>query len=196
VIAEATFQDAVTLRIRGTVPMAFDTDGSLKVDNWRNWLFWVPRATKEAPEMVELRTTPNCGLRFVPKAGKITLTNDAPYDFNFKDQNRRLEIAPENGEWELIISEIPTEDNDLVSDTSLRDATFEQCRSAMAHSFERYVAEVCSWTKEPTEADVLSAYIMWTSTVRKAGYFTSDAVLMSKLWMNKVSTPRPRRQLG
>ncbi|WWC65498.1 uncharacterized protein I303_108116 [Kwoniella dejecticola CBS 10117] len=50
---------------------------------------------------------------------------------------------------------------------------------------------MCSWNHhtalaEVTATDRLGAYVMWTSTVRPAGFLNSEAVLMSKLWMNKV----------
>lgn len=166
--------------------MAFETDGSLAVDNWRNWTFRVPPTNHESKEIVELVTTPNNGLRLTVLKGKMTLTNDAPHDFNFKEMNRRIEIGSEDGEWEVVITEVEMEKGDIPAE-DLAGTSFDQCRSAMGKNFEQYVKEVCSWTNKPTDADRLGAYIMWTSTVRKGGYFTSEAVLMSKLWMNKVS---------
>lgn len=187
VVAEATFQDFRSIRIRGTIPMSFDTEGKLAVDNWRNWIYRVPPTQTGDKDVVELQTTPNNAVRFTILSGQAELTNDAPYDFNFQHQNRRIDISSKSkgGEWEVTISEIETEEGDIPKEDH-SGRSFVECEKAMDETFEQYVAEVCSWARQPTAADRLAAYIMWTSTVRPGGYFTSEAVLMSKLWMDKV----------
>ena len=37
-----------------------------------------------------------------------------------------------------------------------------------------------------TPAAELAAYVLWSATVRPAGFLTDPAVLMSKHWMDKV----------
>ena len=66
----------------------------------------------------------------------------------------------------------------------------ELIKKKMGKGFEEYVKDLCPWQKDwgskQGQADQLGCYVMWTSTVRPAGYFKKEAVLMSKLWMNKV----------
>lgn len=53
--------------------------------------------------------------------------------------------------------------------------------------FDDFVLSLCPWADgKPTEADVLASYVTWTSMVRAEHKFTKEAILMSKLWMNKV----------
>jgi hypothetical protein len=60
----------------------------------------------------------------------------------------------------------------------------------MGEAFETYVNGMCAWgatgTSVVTSTDRLAAYVMWTSTVRAGGFLGAEAVLMSKLWMNKA----------
>lgn len=185
-VAEATFQDVRTILLRGRSAISFDTQGSLAVDQWRCWLWKVPPKADGA-RVVEFTCSPNVNLLFIIKQGNVKLENDAPYDFNFKYNNRRLVIAPADGEaeWEISIMERDSEPGDEPSRG--HRIPFDQCVHETQIVFEEYAASMCRWGKL-TLADRLAAYVMWTSTVRPAGFLTTDAVLMSKLWMNKVST--------
>jgi len=178
-VAEATFEDVRTIRFRGTVPLSFDTQGSLAVDPWRCWLWRVP-PTRDGAQMVEFTATPNTNLRFIVTRGSIRLENDAPYDFNFKDNNRRLTVSASEGDttWEMRVMERDSEPGDDPND--IRPRSFDQCAEDV-HAAKG----MCPW-RDPTDADRLAAYVLWTSTVRPAGFLASEAVLMSKLWMNKA----------
>jgi glycogen debranching enzyme len=45
---------------------------------------------------------------------------------------------------------------------------------------------VAPWRSEQTPAAELAAYVLWSATVRPAGFLRRPAVLMSKHWMDKV----------
>jgi glycogen debranching enzyme len=60
---------------------------------------------------------------------------------------------------------------------------FEAVAEAAAAEFDRYRDAVAPW-RTPTAS--LAAYVLWSATVRPAGYLTRPAVLMSKHWMDKV----------
>ncbi|WVW85181.1 hypothetical protein I302_107219 [Kwoniella bestiolae CBS 10118] len=190
-IAEATYQNPRVLRIRGTVPMSFSTEGSLDVNHWRCWLFRVPPTSKESLPTIEFTTTPDTALRFLALNGDFTLINDAPYDFNFKDNNRRLTISAKPGEtsWEVAIIDREIDTNDTVYEGT-PNGSFDDSAESMANAFDEYVEGMCGWgataLSSVTAADRLGSYVMWTSTVRPAGFLGAEAVLMSKLWMNKL----------
>jgi hypothetical protein len=184
VVAEATFQDVRTIRMRGNCAFTFDTEGKLGVDAWRTWLFRVPGKGKR--EQVEFTSRPDSALRFIAHKGEFTLGNEAPS----ADDNRRITICPSAGSssWELEIKE--REREIMLMETADDNKTFDEARKGMEGAFEQYARDMCPWQKdwgsEEGQTDQLGAYVMWTSTVRAAGYFKKEAVLMSKLWMNKV----------
>jgi hypothetical protein len=194
IIAEATFQDVRTIRMRGTGSFSFDTEGKLAVDAWRTWLFRVPGS--EGRE-VEFTSRPDSALRFTALKGEFTLGNEAPSG----DDNRRITISASKGSdtWELEIVERERERMSLGNEAEGvnrkgGEVTFDEVKNEMAGTFESYAKDMCPWQDDwgskEGQTDQLGAYVMWTSTVRAAGYFKKEAVLMSKLWMNKV---RPRR---
>src|SRR4029079_19490494 len=63
---------------------------------------------------------------------------------------------------------------------------FEEMRKAAGAEFTTSVAAVAPWRGPQTPAAELAAYVLWSATVRPAGFVTRPAVLMSKHWMNKV----------
>lgn len=182
-ICEATFHDARTIRLRGRKPLSFDTEGFLRVDHWRCWLFHVPPAAADSVPTVEFTCTPNVALRFIAIKGELEVTNGAPFDPMFKNNNRRLTVSANQDGWELLVVERETGSTDLVASVPLDE--FDSAAKRMKQEFDHYVSELCPWEKV-TKSDRLACYVMWTSTVRPAGFLTSEAVLMSKLWMNKV----------
>ena len=52
--------------------------------------------------------------------------------------------------------------------------------------FDAFAEAVAPWRSERTPAAELAAYVLWSATVRPAGFVTRPAVLMSKHWMDKV----------
>lgn len=189
-VAEATFLNERTIRFRGTAPLSFDTQGNLNIEHWRCWLFQVPAETPESPPTAEFTSTPNTAFRFVAVRGSLDLVNDAPFDPFFKDNRRRVTVSclPGSKDWELQIVERETETGIESLPLSTTANSFQDSASIMEQKFDQYCGEMCVWGKDRmTMADKMACYVMWTSTVRAAGFFRNEAVLMSKLWMNRVS---------
>ena len=53
-------------------------------------------------------------------------------------------------------------------------------------AFGSFADDVAPWRDESTPAAELAAYVLWSATVRPAGFLARPGVLMSKHWMNKV----------
>ena len=85
------------------------------------------------------------------------------------------------GDWEAVIEEYgtarapysPSVPFDAVADASLK-------------SFLRVADAIAPWRGPDTPAAELAAYVLWSATVRPAGFLGRPSVLMSKHWMNKV----------
>ncbi|MEV0389316.1 trehalase family glycosidase [Nonomuraea sp. NPDC050643] len=89
--------------------------------------------------------------------------------------------VPGGQAWELAIEEYET----ARAPYSGTD-TFEQVAKAARAEFDAFAAAVAPWRSDATPAAELAAYVLWSATVRPAGFVTRPAVLMSKHWMNKV----------
>ncbi|MFF4622840.1 MGH1-like glycoside hydrolase domain-containing protein [Nonomuraea jabiensis] len=85
------------------------------------------------------------------------------------------------GEWEIAIEEYETARAPYRSGDA-----FEQVAKAARAEFDAFAAAVAPWRGERTPAAELAAYVLWSATVRPAGFVTRPAVLMSKHWMDKV----------
>jgi glycogen debranching enzyme len=86
-----------------------------------------------------------------------------------------------SGEWEIAIQEYETARAPYTS----TDA-FEQAAKAARADFDAFAEAVAPWRSDRTPAAELAAYVLWSATVRPAGFVTRPAVLMSKHWMDKV----------
>ncbi|MGC9669604.1 amylo-alpha-1,6-glucosidase [Planosporangium sp. 12N6] len=93
----------------------------------------------------------------------------------------RAVTCPDGGAWELAIEEYGT-----ARPPYRADLTFDQVAAAAAADFSRYADAVAPWRTVETPAAELAAYVLWSATVRPAGFVTRPAVLMSKHWMDKV----------
>ncbi|GAA3441342.1 amylo-alpha-1,6-glucosidase [Planomonospora venezuelensis] len=85
------------------------------------------------------------------------------------------------GEWEIAIEEYETARAPYTS-----TGPFEQVAEAVRTEFDAFTAAVAPWRSDRTPAAGLAAYVVWSATVRPAGFVTRPAVLMSKHWMDKV----------
>jgi hypothetical protein len=85
------------------------------------------------------------------------------------------------GEWEIAIEEYET-----ARAPYPEVDTFEQVVKAARAEFDAFVAAVAPWRGDATPAAELAAYVLWSATVRPAGFVTRPGVLMSKHWMDKV----------
>jgi glycogen debranching enzyme len=83
--------------------------------------------------------------------------------------------------WELAIEEYESARQPYVPSGS-----FEQIVKAAEADFGAFVDAVAPWRSAGTPAAELAAYVVWSATVRPAGFITRPAVLMSKHWMDKV----------
>ncbi|MFI6316754.1 amylo-alpha-1,6-glucosidase [Nonomuraea sp. NPDC050556] len=86
-----------------------------------------------------------------------------------------------SGDWEIAVEEYETARAPYAS-----EAVFEQVVKAARAEFDAFVAAVAPWRSDRTPAAELAAYVLWSATVRPAGFVTRPAVLMSKHWMDKV----------
>lgn len=90
-------------------------------------------------------------------------------------------IAGADGVWEVAVEELDTARPPYTSPT-----TFEEVVTAARRSFAAFVDTVAPWRSPDTPAAELAAYVVWSATVRRRGFVTRSAVLMSKHWMDKV----------
>ena len=192
-VAKVVFQDPYTLRFTGTKALSFDTDGGLDLEDWRNWIFEVPPNGKNSLPTLEFTSHPDVALRLIALKGVFEHVDEPP----FGHTSRRITIKPNKNEttWELIINERPrstpsatTRVDDIEAASKV---SFDSLDHRIGEKFNRYAQALCPWNEDwattAAETDQLAAFVMWTSTVRPEGFFTREAVLMSKLWMNKVS---------
>jgi glycogen debranching enzyme len=64
--------------------------------------------------------------------------------------------------------------------------SFDQARQDAGAAFAAFAGRIAPWRSERTPAAEHAAYVLWSATVRPAGFVTRPAVLMSKHWMDKV----------
>jgi glycogen debranching enzyme len=93
---------------------------------------------------------------------------------------RSLIVAGDDG-WEIAVEEYETARPPYRS-----DRTFEQVHAAAESAFGAFADAVAPWRDERTPAADLAAYVLWSATVRPAGFLTRTGVLMSKHWMDKI----------
>jgi hypothetical protein len=91
-------------------------------------------------------------------------------------------VMPGDGDpWEIAIEEYETARVPYRSDDRFAEVT-----AAARAEFEAFRDAVAPWRSDRTPAADLAAYVLWSATVRAAGFVTRPAVLMSKHWMDKV----------
>ncbi len=83
--------------------------------------------------------------------------------------------------WEIAVEEFETSRAPYTSEHD-----FEQVTGAARRDYEEYLDTVAPWRDDRTPAAELAVYVLWSATVRAAGFVTRPAVLMSKHWMDKV----------
>ncbi|MBD0734869.1 amylo-alpha-1,6-glucosidase [Streptomyces sp. CBMA29] len=93
---------------------------------------------------------------------------------------RRLTLSGARG-WEAVIEEI---DNARAPHVATRDFGAVVGRSEAA--FRGFADAVVGPAADRQPAAELAAYVLWSATVRPAGFLRRPAVLMSKHWMDKV----------
>ena len=94
---------------------------------------------------------------------------------------RSLTFGGDAAPWEVAIEEVETARDPFRAEQSFDDAA-DQALAA----FATFLEAVAPWRDATTPAADLAAYVLWSATVRPAGFLSRTAVLMSKHWMNKV----------
>ncbi|MEU8078920.1 trehalase family glycosidase [Catellatospora citrea] len=83
--------------------------------------------------------------------------------------------------WEIAIEEYDTARAPYRAEHS-----FDEVHKGAQTAFSAFVDSVAPWRDEQTPAAELAAYVLWSATVRPAGFLNRPGVLMSKHWMNKI----------
>jgi len=85
------------------------------------------------------------------------------------------------GPWEIAVEEYETARRPYLSAEDF-DRVAERAHTA----FAAFADAVAPWRSSATPAAELAAYVLWSATVRPAGFVSRPAMLMSKHWMDKV----------
>ncbi|MEW9531737.1 amylo-alpha-1,6-glucosidase [Microbispora sp. NPDC049125] len=94
---------------------------------------------------------------------------------------RGVVLTGDGGQWEIAVEEYET-----ARAPYAETKDFEQVAASARAAFEAFRDTVTPWRSDRTPAADLAAYVLWSATVRPAGFVTRPAVLMSKHWMDKV----------
>jgi hypothetical protein len=94
---------------------------------------------------------------------------------------RDLTVGRDGQPWEIAIEEF-----DSARAPYRPDDTFDEAVARSQATFHAFVDAIAPWRNEHTPAAELAAYVLWSATVRPAGFLSRPAILMSKHWMNKV----------
>jgi glycogen debranching enzyme len=112
------------------------------------------------------------------------LTGPAPHPAGvqaLRRAERGLHLAGDGGPWEIAIEEV-----DSAREPYASSATFDEVVASVETEFAAFTDAVAPWRSTGTPAAELAAYVLWSATVRPAGFLKRPAVLMSKHWMDKV----------
>ena len=90
-------------------------------------------------------------------------------------------LLPADRAWEIAVEEF-----DSARPRYRRGAAFDGVVKAAATRFAEFVDAIAPWRSAQTPAAELAAYVLWSATVRPAGFLSRPGVLMSKHWMDKV----------
>jgi hypothetical protein len=94
---------------------------------------------------------------------------------------RGLTLGAAGGSWEIAVEEYES-----ARPPYRRSSSFGQVADAAQAEFDAFAEAVAPWRSERTPAADLAAYVLWSATVRPAGFLHRPGVLMSKHWMDKV----------
>jgi glycogen debranching enzyme len=106
---------------------------------------------------------------------------DVVGDQSVGSSERALTVTQPGGTWEIAIEEFESSRSPY---TALK--SFEEVLQGAHDKFADFVDAVAPWRNEDTPAAELAAYVLWSATVRPAGFIGRPAILMSKHWMDKV----------
>jgi hypothetical protein len=95
--------------------------------------------------------------------------------------DRHLAVGADGLPWEIVVEEYETSRPPYAAAKA-----FDQVVQDVARGFTEFVDAVAPWRTAQTPAAELAAYVLWSATVRPAGFLSRPGVLMSKHWMDKV----------
>ncbi|WP_194910851.1 amylo-alpha-1,6-glucosidase [Catenulispora rubra] len=90
-------------------------------------------------------------------------------------------LLPADRAWEIAVEEF-----DSARPRYRRGVAFDGVVKAAEKRFAEFVDAIAPWRGAETPAAELAAYVLWSATVRPAGFLSRPGVLMSKHWMDKV----------
>jgi glycogen debranching enzyme len=173
---EALFASADTLRLRGTgLHLRIDAVASALTPFSGTYLY------RDPVDGSHVFTSYETGRRY--RITVLTGVAAGTGDQALGTAARSVAIGAADGEpgWEIAIEEYEA------GRVPYRSAvTFEQAMRAAAVSFTAFADRIAPWRGERAPAATRAAYVLWSATVRPAGFLTRPAILMSKHWMNKV----------
>ncbi|WP_062357484.1 amylo-alpha-1,6-glucosidase [Herbidospora yilanensis] len=94
---------------------------------------------------------------------------------------RGIVVTGDEQEWEIAVEEYETARPPYTSGRG-----FDDVAAGARRDFEAFLGAVAPWRDERTPAAELAVYVLWSASVRAAGFVPRPAVLMSKHWMGKV----------
>lgn len=83
--------------------------------------------------------------------------------------------------WEAVVEELGT-----ARDPFRPVLGFDELVALRTAEFARYRERLAPWPDAHAPGAALAAYVLWSATVRPAGFLRREAILMSKHWMDKV----------
>ncbi|EME83961.1 uncharacterized protein MYCFIDRAFT_195147 [Pseudocercospora fijiensis CIRAD86] len=191
ILTQVAFLHDRCLRFRGTVPFTFDTDAGLEKEACSAYMFCRPHVNG-TPDSIDYVFNSMPGYRFIATRGKLSQINGNRPEV----LDKRIEIAgtEENPEWELLACELDmtTGDGDTMNTCDefvddVKSTPFESTVERTQVEFQHFAKSLCPWsTTALSHTESLASYVIWATTIRAGGHLTREAILMSKLWMNRA----------
>ena len=171
---ECCFDDPDTLVVRGSRSMALTLD-FLTENGPYDYLYQFTRNGR--PFVMANCFKNNCRYLISVEQGEAVL--DQEWQESTSLYSRLCFSGPDG--FLFVLREIETE-----WDGSWKAFDFEKSRAAMAQSLEEFQARMPSCPEPWASAAEKAGYLLWASIIRKDGFLTREAMLMSKNWMKSV----------
>jgi hypothetical protein len=171
--AEAAFETADTIRVRGQgLGLRIEAATAALTPFSGVYLY------RDPVDGAHVFTSYETGRRYriTVLSGQIDITGAQ----TIATTQRQL-VLPADTPWEVAIEEF---DNARPPYQPVGD--FDGTTAATEAAFFVFADTVAPWRGPDTPAAELAAYVLWSATVRPAGFLHRPAILMSKHWMDKV----------
>ena len=173
---DVAFEAADTVRLRGTgVGMRFAAATGTLTPFSGSYFFTNPADGSHT------WTSYETGRRYRITALHGAVTADG--DQALGPADRAVTVTPDgaDGHWEVAVEEMTAARTPYAAAQA-----FDRVSAAAAAHFASFADDIAPWRSARTPAAELAAYVLWSATVRAAGFLARDSVLMSKHWMDKV----------